>query len=164
MTSTRCALAAALAASFASGCRDTSSFTTAPGEAYCGSVVQGSFVRAGFAPDVALRLTFDADKVTTSPGVVATSDGLLADAPVRAMPQLFHDPLSTLDFGEGRRKSYLYAADPASGAQLTIVVSLMESDDVEVRVLRVGRDGSTDPADRPIFGVFPLTRRKGACF
>lgn len=157
-------VAVAALAALGCGCRDTSSFTTAPGECFCGAVVQGSFVRAGFAPDVALRLTFDADKVTTSPGLVSTSDGLLADAPLRTVPQLFHDPLSTLDFGEGRKKSYLYAADPPDGAQLTVVVSLMESDDVEVRVLRVGKDGSSDPLDRPVFGVFLLSRRKGACF
>lgn len=146
------------------GCRDTSSFSTAPGESWCGSVVQGSFVRTGFAPDVALRMTFDADKVTTSPGTISTSDGLFVEAPLRTVPQMFHDPLSTIDFGEGRRKTYVYAADPATGAQLNVVVSLMESEDVEVRAFRVGRDGSSDAADRPIFGVFPLSRRKGACF
>ncbi len=151
-------------ASLGGGCRDTSSFTTREGECFCGAVVQGSFVRTGFAPDVALRLTFDAEKVTTSPGLVSTSDGQLLDAPLRAVPQLFHDPLSTLDFGEGRRKNYLYAVDPPDGAQLTVVVSLMESDDVEVRVLRVGKDGSTEPRDRPVFGVFLLSRRAGACF
>lgn len=143
------------------GCKDTSDFTTREGESYCGNVVQGAFVRVGLAPDVTMRMSYDADAATTTPGRVATSDGLLRDAPMRPIAAMFHDPLSTLDFGEGRRKNYLYTADSArGGGTVTVVVSLMESGKVEVRLLRgaVGNDTTTE-----VFGVFPLERRRGGC-
>ncbi len=143
------------------GCKDTSAYSTSAGESYCGNVVQGAFVRTGMAPDTTLRMTFDADAATTTPGVVATSDGTLRDAPMRPIAAMFHDPLSTLDFGEGRRKNYLYTADSArGGGTVTVVVSLMEAGDAEVRLLRgaAGNDTTTE-----LFAVFPVTRRRGAC-
>lgn len=148
------------------GCKDVSSYSTKAGESYCGSVVQGPFVRAGFAPDVQLSMTFDAEKTSTSPGVISTSDGLLEQAPLRAFVKLESDPLSTLDFGEGRRKNYLFVTDPKRGSAVTVVVSLMESESVEVRLVRGGRpDYAPDAAsDPPLFAVFPLDRKKGACF
>lgn len=158
--------AVSFALSLATGCKDVSSYSTKAGESYCGSVVQGPFVRAGFEPDVQLSMTFDAEKTSTSPGVISTSDGLLDRAPLRAFLKLESDPLSTLDFGEGRRKNYLFVTDPKRGSAVTVVVSLMESQSVEVRLVRGGRpDYAPDAAsDPPLFGVFPLDRKKGACF
>jgi hypothetical protein len=40
-----------------------------------------------------------------------------------------------------------------------VVVSLLQSDDVEVRLLRSAPGGSTNA----VFGVFQLTRQKGDC-
>lgn len=147
------------------GCKDITRFDTKPGEAYCGAVVQGPFVRTGFGPAVQLRLTFDSANIASSPGNVTTTDGLLNETPLRAIPQVFHDPLSSLDFGEGRQRSLIYVAttnDVASPA--TVIVSLMESGDVEVRILRGAPDPSGQDPTAPLFGVFPLKLQQGTCF
>ena len=165
-----------LAASFAGlplACKDVSTYSTKPGESYCGNIVQGAFVRAGFAPDTTLRLTFDADAMTTRPGSITTSDGLLVAAPLRPVAPMFQDPISTMQFGEGRRKNLFYVVDPARpGERVNAVVSLMESGDVEVRLFRADAPippGTAVPASDPslstplLFGVFPLSRQPDPC-
>jgi hypothetical protein len=150
------------------GCDDPARFGTEPGEAFCGNVVPGAFVRSGFAPDVQMRLTLDAARLEAGPGALSTSDGTLAEAPLRPLGPFFHDALSSMQFGEGRERNLLYFVDPAGGgAPLTAVVSLLERGDVEVRLLRAAAppDPNAPPeaAPAPLFGVFPLKRRKGAC-
>lgn len=159
-----------LAGLLSSGCKDVSDFSTKPGENYCGSVVQGPFVRAGFSPATQMRLKLDADALTTAPGELWTSDGMFTAAPLRVIPQLFHDPLSTLQFGEGRQRNLLYAAEPSHpGPGVVVVVSLMSSGDVEVRLLRSAPPSDPDAGaagaapESPLFGVFPLQRRQGSC-
>ena len=145
------------------GCKDVESYSTAADESYCGSVIQGPFVRAGLSPSVQMRLTFDANALDSSPGRVSTSDGLLKDAPLQVVPQLFHDPLSTLEFGEGRRRNLIYAATPArAGSAVVVILSLMESGDAEVRLLRAAA-AQGEQGEGAIFGVFPLKKRKGTC-
>jgi len=157
------ALALAPALSLAS-CKDVASYSTGPDESYCGSVIQGPFVRKGLGPAVQMRLKFNAEALDSTPGILTTSDGLLIDAALRPIPQLFNDPLSTLQFGEGRRRNLIYVVSPARpGPPLLVVLSLMESGGAEVRLLRgdPASDGST--TDAAIFGVFPLQRSKGVC-
>lgn len=147
-------------------CKDVTSYSNAPDENYCGSVIQGPFVRAGLSPSVQMRLHLDADSLASAPGTLSTSDGLLQNAPMLAIPQLFHDPLSTLEFGEGRRRNLFYVVSPTRpGSPVSVVISLMESGDVEVRLLRGAQslDAQAPPGDSAIFGVFPLQRRKGNC-
>jgi hypothetical protein len=155
----------------AGACRDVSRFSTGPGESYCGKLVDASFVRRGFIGIPRMRMTFDADRLGDSPGVLSTDDQLLSNAALRPLPELWHDPLSTFNFGEGRDKNLLFAVDPndrARGPTITVVVSLMHSGDAEVRLVRgapaVG-DGTLDATDgTPLFGVFaPLTREPGQC-
>lgn len=165
------------------GCKDVSSFSTSPDESFCGNIVQGAFVRSGFSPAVQMRLRLDAKALQSQPGTLSTSDGLFVEAPLQVVPQLFHDPLSTLQFGEGRQRNLLYVAEPSGlGPAVTVVISLMEGGQVEVRLLRgappaqlTDLDGGTTPsvseaeqkssesANQPLFGVFPLVRRQGDC-
>jgi hypothetical protein len=150
-------------------CKDVDDFSTKPDETYCGSIVAGPFVRDGFAPEVKLRLTFDAAAIERGPGLVSTDDGLFTDARLTPIPQLFHDPLATLQFGEGRRRSLLYTLAPTrelGGAPLNAVLSLMEGGEVEVRLFRAGDPAQTATPGyaASYFGVFPLARRKGTCF
>lgn len=152
--------------SLLASCKDVSSYSTQPGENYCGGIVQGAFVRAGFGPGVSMRLRLDADALDRAPGEISTSDKLLDATPLRAIPQLSHDPLLTLQFGEGRRRNLLYAAAPTSGSSLLVVISLMENGDAEARLLRGAPppEGTLQPgAEEPLFGVFPLKRQKGDC-
>lgn len=149
-------------------CADVTRFSTKPGEAYCGSIIDGPFVREGFAPGVRMRMSFDSDRLDSRPGTLSTDDGLLTDAPMRPIPQLFHDPLSTLKFGEAREKNLIYVVSPKSGASLFVVVSLLYDGKAEVRLLRgappLSQTTAVSDAEGPsVFGVFPLHREDGTC-
>jgi hypothetical protein len=150
------------------GCRDVSRFSTVPGESYCGQIVGASFVRRGFDESVKMRMTFDADHIADTPGNLSTDDQLLTDTPMRPVPELFHDPFSTLNFGEGRDKNLVFVVDPtdaARGPTIMVVVSLMHDGDAEVRLMRGAPSPNPMPASPPLFGVFaPLTRKPGTCW
>jgi hypothetical protein len=161
-------------------CRDISGFST-HGDRYQGAVVDGEFVRAGVDAGTTLCLTIDTDHLEDGPGDLWTSDGRFAMAPLRPIPQIWHDPLSTLTFGEGRLKNLIYVVgatapfDDGDGNDVLTVVSLMQSGDVEVRMLRgappiAGASGdasetgaSEGPQIQNVFAVFTLSRQPGPC-
>jgi hypothetical protein len=149
------------------GCEDVSEFTTAPGESFCGAIVQGLSFRNGFGPGVRMRLNLDAEQLQQAPGILSTDDGLFVDTPLRPLPQLHHDALSTLQFGEGRVRNLMYGVQPTAGSMGYAVVSLLENGDVEVRILRGAPPMPGEPPlaldDPHLFGVFPLTRQRGTC-
>ena len=72
---------------------------------------------------------------------------------MRPIPQIWQDPLSTLNFGEGRLKNLVYVATASTpfadgnGNDVFVVVSLMQSGDIEVRILR-GAPGLQTEAGR----------------
>jgi hypothetical protein len=158
------------------GCADVSKWNTQPGEHYCGNVTSASFVRAGIKEGTNLQLELDAEHLQSSPGRLKSDpfesgerfDGL---EELRVIPQLLHDPLSTLTFGEGRVKSAmligdLRSADGSLTSEVMVVLSLMQSGDVEVRLIRGASPGSapagsTSPPQ--LFGVFALKRTQGEC-
>jgi hypothetical protein len=160
--------ALALAAPLLAGCRDVSRFSTRDG-VFEGQVVQGSFVRTGnIAEDVRMCLTFDADHLQDGPGVLTTSDGRFTATPLRPIPQIWHDPLSQLGFGDGRVQNLVYAAAPnGESGDALVVVSLMQSGRVEVRLLRgapaADAAAPPPPSGAPLFGVFTLERRHEPC-
>jgi hypothetical protein len=94
---------------------------------------------------------------------------------MRPIPQLWNDPLSTFNFGEGRTKNLIYMATPSldagGGADITVVLSLMESGDVEARLVRGAPpvattsavDASASGPASNVFAVFPLALQKGGC-
>ncbi len=143
-------------------CRDLSRFSTA-GDHFEGAVVRGSFVRAGIAEDTHVCLTLDTDHLQDAPGTVSSTDGRFQATPLRPIPQIWQDPLSSLTFGEGRVKNLVYAVTPSADAgdpqDMLAVISLMQTDDVEVRLIRSAPGGSTNA----VFGVFTLTRQRGPC-
>lgn len=136
--------------------------------------MKGSFVRAGIAEDVSMCLTLDTDHLQDTPGFVSTSDGRFSHTPLRPIPQIWHDPLSTLSFGDGRYQNLVYAAGPfvkdagpEEAQDIVVVVSLMQSEQLEVRLLRGAPQadaGPPPPGVAPaVFGVFTLERRTGPC-
>jgi hypothetical protein len=145
----------------APACRDLSRFTTTPGERFEGSVVPSDFVRTGVGDGTRLCLSLDTDHLQDTPGTFSTSDGRFQSAPLRPIPQLWHDPLSTFDFGEGRVKNLIYAATPGADAgdttDVLVFVSLMDSGSIEVRMLRGA------PPTPALFAVFTLDRQTGPC-
>jgi hypothetical protein len=162
-----------LVAVASAGCRDLSSFTTA-GAHYEGQVVQGDFVRAGVDPTTKSCLTLDADHLEDAPGTLSTSDGRFHAAALRAIPQIWHDPLSTLSFGEGRLRNLVYLATATTpfvdgrGDDVLVVLSLMQDGSVEARLIRGAPGLSTDAGTVPssggnLFAVFDLVRGPGPC-
>jgi hypothetical protein len=154
------------------GCRDVSSFTNS-GDSYQGAVVDASFVLAGIDPATCLCLTLDANHLQDAPGAIWTTDGYFQAAALRPIPELWRDPLSTLSFGDGRLRNLIYVVSSSTpfydggGQDVFAVMSLMQSGDVEVRLLAgappLGSDGDAAVPATHIFGVFPLTRHPGPC-
>src|SRR5882672_9444576 len=126
-------LAAVFALAGVAGCRDLSAFSTTDGDRFESPVVNAGFVLAGLQPDTNLCLTLDTDHLQDDPGAISTDDGLFHKVPLRPIPQLWHDPLSTLSFGEGRLKNLIYVARSSAGDDVFVVVSLMQSGEIEVR-------------------------------
>ncbi|MGH7272752.1 MAG: hypothetical protein ACREJ3_20170, partial [Polyangiaceae bacterium] len=146
------------------GCRDLSGFSTSGGR-YDGPVVAGDFVRAGIDATTSLCLTLDTDHLQDQPGAISTSDGRFHAAALRPIPQIWHDPLSTLTFGEGRLKNMVYVAAASTpftdgdGSDVFVILSLMQSGNVEVRLVRgapglVMDGGVASTAGSNLFGVF----------
>lgn len=165
-------LAAPLAGLLAVGCQDLSSYSTDAEKQYVGCVVPADFVLAGVGPMTELCLTLDGDHLEDAPGTITSSDGRFQSTPLRPVPQLWHDALSTFTFGEGRTKNLLYMAapQPDSGGpgDVTAVVSLMSGGSVELRLLRGappvgGVDAAASSTPGNVFAVFPLTRKRGGC-
>jgi hypothetical protein len=152
-----------LVALAASACRDLSRFSTSSGDHFEGPVVRGSFVRAGIAEDAEVCISLDTDHLEDAPGTISSNDGRFKDTPLRPIPQIWHDPLSTFSFGQGRVKNLIYAVTPRADAgdeqDMFAVVSLLQNDGVEVRLLRSAPGGSANA----VFAVFQLTRQRGSC-
>jgi len=153
-------------------CTDVGSFSTELGECYRGLVVDASFVRAGFEPGVKLSLTLNTDALADgrgTAGVLWTSDGIFDDAIIGQMEQLAHDSLSQFQFPQGRIRNYLVYVMASDGAPATVVISLMENEEIEVRVMRpkidLCEDDDEDCDDNgsppTLFGVFRLSREAG---
>jgi hypothetical protein len=169
----RLGLAAALvglAGALVLSCKSVEEFSTPPGESYCGNIVQGLHVRTGLGPAVRMRMTLDGAALDTAPGTLSSDDGLFENAPMLAIPQFFHDQLATVNFGEGRQRNLIYMvnpSDPKRGATITVVLSLLENGDTEVRLLRQapvpGEEPPTDLAQVPIFAIFSMKRELGTC-
>ena len=159
-------------------CRDLSGFST-NGGSYSGEVVPASFVLAGVQTGTKMCLTLDTDHLQDAPGDFSTDDGMFSHVPFRPIPQVWHDPLSTLQFGEGRLKNLLYVVTPGSAVDsgppaedAFAILSLMQSGHIEVRLVR---GAPTTPQGGPgsppgptasggnLFAIFDLTRDGGPC-
>ncbi|MBW2276790.1 MAG: hypothetical protein JRF63_04815 [Deltaproteobacteria bacterium] len=145
-------------AMLAVGCTDIGSFSTDFGECYRGNVVAAEFVRSGFDQNVQLSLTLDVSALSEGrgrAGEIWTSDGRFNGSTVSQMEQLAHDNISLFQFPGGRIRNYLAHATPSDDTPAAIVISLMENDKVEVRVIRAAIE--SDRSIVPLFGVFRLS-------
>lgn len=155
------------------GCADLERFSTSAGESYCGSITLASEFREGLGPVAQMRLTLDTAALDAggSPGRVTTSERLSADAEprrlideaaLRPIKPLAHDPLSFLQFGDGRERNAIYAVSVADSSQAAMlaVLSLKSSGEVEVRLLRPSADEGTSDG---VYGVFTLKKKEGKC-
>ena len=147
------------------GCNDLSSFEEPAG--YIGDVagnnadgcVNGrescSFIRRGFSNDTQLQIQYTPSNAE-QPGTLTTSGDpctqVFDATPLLPIAALAHDSLSQFSFpGEGRLRNEMYIARPASGPlankDVMVFVSLLRSDDLEVRILSGPGTVSCDPRD-----------------
>lgn len=144
-------------------CTSIGEFNTDTGECYVGKIAGADYVRSGtFDNNVGLTLTLDIDTLISGDqqggGTITTDDGRFSEAPITQLQQLSHDSLSLLQFPGGRIRNFLAFASPTDGGPATVVISLMENDAVEVRILRPDPE-LDDGLDEALFGVFRLLRR-----
>src|SRR5580704_7140198 len=171
-----------LAAASGASCHDISSFSTGSGS-FEGPIVNVSLAGipatidggASGATPTRLCLTLDTNALQGSPGDLSTNDGLFHASPMLSIPQIWLDPLSTLNFGEGRIKNLIYVVSATmpladGGTDVFAIVSLMQSGNVEVRLLRgapppsATLDGSVSATSGGnLFAVFELTRQSTPC-
>jgi hypothetical protein len=141
----------------AAACSDEDAFTTSPGECFRGGIIGADFVRTGFDAEVRALLTVDVRNLTNAIGEAGrlwTTDRLFEAAPVNQMRQVSNDTISLFQFPGGRIRNYLAHARAADGTPATIVISLMENDSVELRIIRPPSGDSSGPP--ALFGVFRL--------
>lgn len=162
------------------GCHNLDGFDTKPGDEYCGTIIGGVF-QAGFVPkdqppNLELGMTLDTSKLTSEPGILRSNDAktglcsanaqpLFQNAPLRAIPALDHDALSTLTFGEGHEHDFFAYVDSTCQGTMVAVVSLLKNNLVELRLFKPERLPPPDPtpAQTPGFAVFQMTVQKGGC-
>lgn len=146
-------------------CTDLSDYQLEADEAYCGAMVSAPVFHSGFVPDGAppalrLRLHLDVEALTTNPGRLTSDDRehglckrsgapLFDDAPLRAIPEVLHDPISTLEFGQGRVHTFFAYVDSTCQGTMLAIVSLMKNKTVEVRLFKPAAMAEADaPADK----------------
>ncbi len=158
------------------GCRDLGRFSTHEGQAYCGSLVASpagaqGFLPQGLPPSLGMRLTLDAGALSAVAGRVTTDDAnrglcspqpLFAEAALRAVSEAEHDPISLLEFGDGREYSGLFWIDSACRETMLGVLSLMKSGKVELRLFKPGAADAPE-SDREGFAHFDLSRHDDRC-
>lgn len=169
-----------LASLAAFGCTDLNDFRGS----YSGVVVGGideddpdcmdpagcSFIRRGFPAGMTLGLTgfvpppaVEEIGTLTSTGYDSTGTEAFTDAQLRLMPVLEHDQLSLYDFpGAVRVRNYIFVTQshpmgPLQGENVMVFVSLINEDEIEVRLLAGAR--LTPPALDEHFGLFRMKRQ-----
>ena len=177
-----CAFAAlALAAGSALGCRSLERYDTTGTAAYCGSLgaptFQEGFLPDGVPPGLAMSLKLTTANLASQPGTLSSDDAatgfcsgdgraLFEEAPLRAIPEMFHDSLSQLEFGEGHVQDFFAWVDSSCQGTMLSVVSLLTNGSVEVRLLKPAANPPDDAAAelRPGFALFYMRRSEEGCF
>lgn len=169
------------------GCNSLDRFDTKGNAAYCGSLVASPTFEEALLPkgrprSLQLSLTLDIGALTSrgdepvEVGVLSSDDRdrglcsaqglpLFNAAPLRSMPVLDHDLLSTLEFGSGRDYSFFAWVDSTCQQTLLALVSLMRNEDVEVRLFKPAAlpPPGAGPELQPGFGLFTLRRQRMGC-
>jgi hypothetical protein len=167
-------------------CRSLDRFDTTGNPAFCGELVSGPSFHDGFIADeqpqrLGLKLELDtgqlagfADNKAALPGRLTSDDAALGlctdrplfeDAQMRTIPQVYHDSLSTLSFGEGHDEDFFAWVDSSCQGTMLSLVSLLRNGNVEVRLFKPAAfaDGDVGSDKRPGYALFYLTRSEKGC-
>lgn len=162
------------------GCRSLDRFDTQGNAAYCGSIgaptFHAGFIPTGAPPSLGLRLELTTSALATRPGTLTSNDSqngfcsgeghaLFEDASLRAIPEMFHDTLSQLEFGEGHEQDFFAWVDSNCQGTVLAVVSLLTNGSVEVRLMKPAADPlpNAGPEDTPGYALFYLQRSDQGC-
>jgi len=170
-----------------SGCQSLDRFDTKDGAAYCGAIESSQFIwtppaptssppaEGGFDRRLRLKLEIDTTGLDTPsaahpPGKITSDDTDLGPcapsstfeaAALRVTPEVARDSLSLMTFEEGQVHNIIAWVDSKCRGTMLAIVSLYNSDRVDVRLLKPAPTGATDRRDA--FALFPLDRREGGC-
>jgi hypothetical protein len=104
-------------------------------------------------------------KLTSEPGFLSSNTaGICGDqplfqgAPLRPIPEVDRDAISTLTFGEGHEHDFFAWVDSSCQGTMLAVVSLMKNNQVELRLFKPARlpPPGASPTEKPGFAVFHL--------
>jgi len=173
-------------------CRSLDRFDTKNDAAFCGQLVSAPAFHDGFVPDpkrgqpqlqLTMKLTLDTSQLSTFSNDTVTQVGALTSndaelglcapggqalfesSPVRGIPQVDHDTISTLTFGEGHDEDFFAWTDSTCQGTMLALVSLLRKGDVELRLFKPAAlpPPEAGPDQRPGFGLFYLKRNEKGC-
>lgn len=173
-------------------CRNLDRFDTKYDAAYCGQLVSAPAFHDGFVPELkdgepklqlTMKLTLDTSQLSTysadkptQVGELSSNDAdkglcapdgqpLFKGSPVRGIPQVDHDTVSTLTFGEGHDEDFFAWTDSTCQGTMLALVSLLRKGDVELRLFKPAPlpPPMASPDQRPGFGLFYLKRDEKGC-
>lgn len=163
---------------FVLGCQTIDRFDTQGSAAYCGRIVQSTFVwtpesMGGFDRELQLQLKLDTSSLATEPGRITTDDAhrnspcgdgvpTFDGAKLIVTPQLANDLMASFSFEDGQVHNIMAWVDSSCLGRMLAVVSLYKSNYVEVRIMRPG-DGASNATKLGAFALFPLDRRDHGC-
>jgi hypothetical protein len=178
----------AVLAALSASCRSLDRFDTKGDPAFCGEIVLGPDFHAGFIQDnrnppvLALMLELDTsqlaamgEKTPSFPGQLSSDDKvdglcpgepLFKGAQLRTIPQVYHDTLSTLSFGEGHDEDFFAWVDSTCQGTMLALVSMLRNGDVELRLFKPAplSAAKEPPAEeKPGYGLFYMNRSEHAC-
>lgn len=169
-------------------CRSLERFDTRGDAAFCGELVSGPSFHDGFVPTgqpalLRLKLKLDTSQMSSVsddraalPGVLTSADGdsgicadrgqaLFQSSPLRAIPQVDHDALAAMSFGEGHDEDFFAWIDSTCQGTMLAIVSLLRKGDVELRLFKPAPlpAPTAGPEQRPGFALFYLRRSDQGC-
>jgi hypothetical protein len=181
-------LASVGSAFLALSCRSLDRFDTRGDAAFCGDLVGGPSFHDGFVPAgepsvLRMKLTLDTSQISSfaenknaRPGGLSSNDvdiglcspggqALFESSPLRAIPQVDHDTISTMTFGEGHDEDFFAWTDSTCQGTMLAVVSLLRNGDVELRLFKPAPFPEPDagPDKRPGFALFYMRRNDKGC-
>ncbi len=170
-------------------CHSIERFDTKGSAAFCGQLVKAPAFQDGLVPEgqpqflLSIKLTLDTSQLSSFTedkstilgrlssndvdlGLCSGSDQpLFKNSPLRGIPQVDHDTISTLSFGEGHDEDFFAWTDSTCQGTMLALVSLLRKGDVELRLFKpapLPLPGA-GPEQRPGFGLFYLTRNDKGC-
>jgi hypothetical protein len=123
-----------------------------------------------------MSLKLSTASLSSRPGTLSSNDAqlgfcsgggqaLFENAPLRAIPEMFHDSLSQLEFGEGHVQDFFAWVDSSCQGTMLAVVSLLTNGAVEMRLMKPAADPppNAGPDQQPGFALFYMEKSEVGC-